>query len=104
MSLIQPDGDYRAIDPTVQIPGKDARWWPPTMFVQGDADDAPGCGLAGVARAVGELKKAGARRVELEVVEGAPHMFDMLPGNEVGGSGKGASSVKKALDFLRAEV
>ena len=102
MSSIQPDGDYKAIDPCVQFASK-GKQWPPTMFVQGSVDDAPGSGLAYVQRAVEDLRKAGAKKVEAEFVEGAPHMFDMFPGNEVGETGKGAQ-VKKALDFLRAEV
>lgn len=105
MRAIQPDEDFEAVDPCVYFRsmGGDKEKggkWPPTMFVQGDADDVPGSGVAGVERAVGELRGAGAGRVEVEVVKGAAHLFDMAPGNEVGVGEKGGC-VKRALDFLR---
>ena len=102
MSAIQPDGDYKAIDPSTKFAER-GKEWPPTMIVQGDKDDVPGSGLSYMEQAVRDLKDAGAKKVELEVVQGAPHGFDMFPGNGVGEGEKGAS-VKRALDFLRAEV
>ena len=116
MRAVQPDGDYEAIDPCVHFKDKErAVKWPPTVFVQGDADDVPGSGIESVERAVeelrgvgvgagmGELKGAGVGRVEVVVVRGAGHMFDLAPGNEVGVGEMGAS-VKRALDFLRGCV
>lgn len=102
MSAIQPDGDYEAIDPcvyfkTMALDTEKGSKWPPTMFVQGDADDVPGSGVVGVEKAVKELRGAGAVRVEAEIVRGAGHLFDLAPGNEV----EKAVSVKRALDFLR---
>ena len=108
MRAIQPDGDFEALDPCVYFrsmggdEGKGAKW-PPTMFVQGDMDDVPGSGLEEVERAVRELRGGGAARVEVVVVKGAGHMFDLAPGNEVGVGEKG-EGVKRALDFLRGCV
>ena len=102
VKCIQSDGDYKAIDPCTQFAGR-GKEWPATVFVQGDKDDIPGSGLSYVQRAVRELKEAGAPNVEVEVVEGAVHMFDMFPGNAVGEGEKG-QVVKRALDFLRAQV
>ena len=52
---------------------------------------------------MGDLRVAGARRVEVVVVKGAGHMFDLAPGNEVG-VGEMGGCVKRALDFLRGCV
>lgn len=102
MSTVQPDGDYEAIDPSTKFAEK-GKEWPPTIIVQGDKDDVPGSGVAYMGHAVRDLKEAGAKKVELAVVPGAVHGFDMEPGNGVGEGEKGVI-VKRALDFLRAEV
>lgn len=102
MQTIQPDGDYKAIDPCTKFVER-GKEWPPTLIVQGDEDDVPGSGVEYMEHAVRDLKEAGAEKVELQVVPGAPHGFDLFPGNGVGEGEKGAI-VKRALDFLRAEV
>lgn len=76
---IQPDGNFKSIDPTVHFAEK-GKVWPPTVFMQGDNDDLPGSGIALVERAVAELKAAGANHVRIERVKDASHGFDQAPG------------------------
>lgn len=96
---MQPDGDFASIDPCTRFADKAAQW-PPTVFVQGDKDDAPGSGLGYATRAVEELRDGGASRVEVKVAQGAAHMFDLAPGATVGEKGVG-EVVEGALRFLR---
>ena len=102
IQALQPDGDFAALDPcrTFKEVGEK---WSRTVFVQGDKDDLPGSGIAYVERAVRDLEEAGARKVRVEKVVGAGHMFDMLPGNAVG-EGEVGERVMRALEFLRENV
>ncbi|KAL9612072.1 MAG: hypothetical protein Q9167_003332 [Letrouitia subvulpina] len=103
VAAMQPDKNYEAIDPCVRFGEKGAQW-PPTVIAQGDLDDVPGGGVEYVNRAVKELKEAGAKLVEVEIVEGESHLFDMKPEAALGQDGRKAEVVKKALDFLRKYV
>lgn len=103
LRAIQPDEKYHLIDPCAHFADK-GRHWPPTIFVQGDKDDAPGSGIAHVERAAADLKAAGAVNVQIEKLEGVPHMFTAFPGADVGDPGRKAEAVKTALDFLRQFV
>lgn len=99
-SILQPDGNYEAIDPFTRLNAS----WPPVMLVQGDADRLPGSGMALVQRAVDEMKAAGVSEVELEVIEGESHMFDLPP--TIGRSDVGPKwqAVVKGLDWLCSHV
>ncbi|KAL8809205.1 MAG: hypothetical protein Q9200_003619 [Gallowayella weberi] len=102
-STVQPDRNFRAMDPCVLFAEKGASW-PPTILVQGDKDDLPGSSLEYVERAITDLKTAGASKVELMRVEGESHMFDMSPDAAVGQPTRKAEAVKSALDFLARNV
>ncbi|OQO08993.1 hypothetical protein B0A48_05883 [Cryoendolithus antarcticus] len=69
-----PDGQYMALDPVA----RQENIFPPTIIVQGDADNAPGSSLALAERAAQDLKARGTD-VRLYVVPEATHMFDLPP-------------------------
>ncbi|KAK5112929.1 hypothetical protein LTR62_003751 [Meristemomyces frigidus] len=94
---VQPDGNLAAVDPMTRVSAN----WAPIMIVQGETDVVPGSGLDLAQRAQQELKAAGVREVELEVVPGAGHMFDLAP--EVGTTdvtGLKWQAIAKGLDWL----
>ncbi|KAL8798528.1 MAG: hypothetical protein Q9182_006584 [Xanthomendoza sp. 2 TL-2023] len=103
ISAVQPDGNFRAMDPCVLFAEKGASW-PPTIFVQGDKDDLPGSSLEYVERAINDLKTSGASKIELMRVEGESHMFDTSPDAAIGQPTRKAEAVKSALDFLAENV
>ncbi|KAL8949206.1 MAG: hypothetical protein Q9222_004669 [Ikaeria aurantiellina] len=96
---VQPNGDFKSIDPCAQFTAT-SETWPPTIFVQGDKDDIPGSGLSYVERAAEDLKKGGARTVDIQVVKDGLHMFDLQLDAAVGVAGQKAEAVKSALAFL----
>ena len=100
---MQPDNNYKAIDPCAFFV-EHGKNWPATVFVQGDKDDLPGSSIEYVERAVSELKEASAAKVVMERVEGEAHMFDMAPDAAVPGQNKKAQAVERALQFLRENV
>ncbi|TIA05953.1 alpha/beta-hydrolase [Aureobasidium pullulans] len=93
--------ELAALDPCSKFTDAGAVW-PPTFFIQGDLDETPGSRIDLVVKAADELRNAGAEDVQVEIVQGARHMFDAMPG--VGTQDLGASwlAVKKGLDFLIA--
>ena len=100
---LQPDGDYKAIDPCVHFVERGTSW-PPTLFVQGEKDTVPGSNVELVEKAISDLRQGGAKSVEIKKVEGEAHMFDRQPLAAVGGAENKAVAVKEALDFLRRHV
>jgi acetyl esterase/lipase len=91
-----PDGDIAAIDPMTRISPD----WPPVMIVQGEVDNLPGSGLELAQRAEKELKAGGVKEVELEVVQGETHMFDMSPMVGTTDLGPKWQAVVKGLDWV----
>ena len=100
MQAICPDGDFGALDPLSRLSGA----WPPVMFVQGEADHVPGSSLELVRRAEGKMKSAGLEEVDVEVVPGAMHMFDMPPTIGTSDLGPKWQAVLAGLEFLKARV
>lgn len=101
MEAVMPGGkNLEAIDPVVRFKEVGAQW-PPTVFVQGDKDDVSGSGIELVERAVGELKKVGAAKVEVVRVAGEGHVFDLPPMVGTSDLGEKWQAVLKGLDFLR---
>ena len=98
--VVLPDGDLAAIDPMTRI-SKD---WAPTMIVQGELDNLPGSGLDLAQRAEKELKAAGVKGVQLEVVAGESHMFDLPPMVGTSDLGPKWQAVVKGLDWLVSHV
>ena len=100
LSAVQPDGDYASIDPMSRLSPR----WAPVMLVQGELDNVPGSSLALAKRAEAELRAAGVKEVQLEVVPGEQHMFDLPP--TVGSSDLGHrwEAVVKGLDWLCSHV
>lgn len=94
LATICPDGDRAAIDPMTRVHAR----WPPTMFVQGDADGSPGSGMAVVRRAEAEMRAAGVPVVKVVVAAGESHMFDL----RVGLDDRQWMVVKQGLDWLVA--
>lgn len=93
---VSPDGDVAAVDPMTRVSAQ----WAPVMLVQGQADNVPGSSLELARRAEKTLKEAGVKEVQLEVVDGESHMFDLPP--TVGTSDLGPKwvAVTKGLDWL----
>lgn len=75
MEHVLPDSDYAAIDPLTRLNES----WPPILIVQGEIDNVPGSSLELAERAVKVMKAAGVQDVELSVVQGEGHMFDLPP-------------------------
>ena len=97
MSTIQPDGRFATIDPMTRL----APDWPPVMIVQGEHDNVPGSSLELAFRAAREMMAAGMENVEVEVVSGQSHAFDLAPG----ASGRGDvrwTSTAKGLNWLNS--
>jgi acetyl esterase/lipase len=97
-----PNPSLSLIDPSSRFTSPEtASHLPPTIFVQGTADDVPGSCIEYASRAVAELGAAGAQIVEAEAVEGAPHAFDMMLAPDLEGPPAAMwQSVVKGLDFL----
>ena len=93
---VQPDGDYAAIDPMTRLGPS----WPPIMIVHGSEDHVPGRSLELVRRAEETMKHAGVNDVQLEVVDGAGHLFDHNP--SVGSTNLGPKwqGVVKGLEWV----
>ena len=100
LSSVQPDGDYAALDPMTRV----SSTWAPVMLVQGELDSAPGSGLDLAKRAKAEMKAAGVKEAELEVVPGEPHMFDLPPTVGTSDLGPKWKAVVKGLDWLVSHV
>jgi len=100
LSTIQPDGDYAAIDPLTRVTGD----WCPVMIVQGELDNIGGSSLEGAQRAEKAMKDAGVREVQLEVVQGETHMFDLPPTVGTSDLGPKWEAVRKGLDWLVSHV
>lgn len=75
LPAVQPDGDYVSIDPMTRISPR----WAPVMLVQGELDNVPGSSLELAKKAERELRDAGVKEVQLEIVPGEQHMFDLPP-------------------------
>ena len=99
IETVAPDGKLELMDPCLSF-AEVGKQWPPTIFVQGDKDDLPGSGIEYVERAVGELKAAGAKKIELERVVGESHVFDLPPFVGTTDLGPKWQAVVKGLDFL----
>ncbi|THW84138.1 alpha/beta-hydrolase [Aureobasidium pullulans] len=94
--------ELAALDPCSEFTDAGAVWavWPPTFFIQGDLDETPGSRIDLVVKAADELRNAGADYVEVEIVQGARHMFDAMPGVGTQYLEPSWLAVKKGLDFL----
>ena len=73
---LQPDGDFAAIDPMTRVHADFA----PTYLIHGSEDNVPGRSKELVNRGGEELKAAGGKEVQVEILSGAGHLFDHLPG------------------------
>ncbi|KAI5197938.1 hypothetical protein AUEXF2481DRAFT_8906 [Aureobasidium subglaciale EXF-2481] len=95
--------DIPVVDPCTKFPdaGTD---WPPTFFLQGADDVLPGSRPNLVNKAVEDLKQAGVEEVGFEIVEGAGHLFDAVPGLGESDFGAHWEAVKRGLDFLVERV
>ncbi|KAI5240999.1 alpha/beta-hydrolase [Aureobasidium subglaciale] len=95
--------DIPVVDPCTKFPdaGTD---WPPTFFLQGADYVLPGSRPNLVNKAVEELKQAGVEEVGFEIVEGAGHLFDAVPGLGESDFGAHWEAVKRGLDFLVERV
>ena len=100
MSTVLPDGDFAAIDPMTRLTSH----WPPTMIVQGEVDNIGGSGLDLAQRAETEMKAARVKEVELVVVQGETHMFDLPPMVGTTDLGPKWQAVVKGLDWLTSHV
>ena len=100
MSTLAPDGDFAAIDPLTRLHQN----WPPTMVVQGDKDNVPGSSLGLAVRAVDEINAVSANEVQLEVVPGESHMFDLPPTVGTTDLGPKWAAVEKGLNWLSSHV
>lgn len=98
--VVQPDGDYAAIDPMTRLTSK----WCPVMIVQGENDNVPGSSLQLAQRAEKDIKAAGVKEVQLEVVPGETHMFDLPPTVGTSDVGPKWQAVVKGLDWLVSHV
>lgn len=76
LSTMQPDGDLAAVDPFTRIHADFA----PTYLIHGSEDNVPGRSEKLVRRAGDELKAAGVKEVEVEILNGGGHLFDHFPG------------------------
>lgn len=99
-SNILPDGDFAAIDPLTRLNER----WPPAMIVQGEADNVPGSSLALAQRAEKEIEAAGVKEVQLELVPGEDHMFDMPPIVGTTDLGSRWEAVVRGLNWLKNHV
>ena len=100
LSNVLPDGDFAAIDPMTRLNER----WPPVLIIQGETDDIGGSGLELAQRAKEEMKAAGVKEVELEVVSGEGHMFDLPPTVGTTDLGPKYKAVVKGLDWLCEHV
>lgn len=98
--VVQPDGDLAATDPMTHL----SEHWAPTMIVQGEVDNLPGSSLELAQRAEKEMKAAGVKEVQLEVVPGESHMFDLPPTVGTSDLGPKWQAVVKGLDWLVTHV
>ena len=97
---VLPDGDVAAIDPMTRLNAQ----WSPVMIVQGEVDNVPGSSLELAQRAEREMKDAGVQEVQLEVVPGEAHMFDLPPMVGTTDLGPKWQAVVKGLDWLMSHV
>lgn len=97
---VLPNGDLAALDPMTRLSAN----WPPTMIVQGEDDNVPGSDLGLAQRAEKEMTAAGVKEVQLEVVQGAAHMFDLPPLVGTTDLGPKWQAVVKGLDWLKEHV
>jgi acetyl esterase/lipase len=95
-TVVLPDGDLAAVDPMTRLSEK----WAPIMIVQGELDNVPGSSLELAQRAEKEMKAAGVKEVQLEVVPGETHMFDLPPMVGTSDLGHKWQAVMKGLDWL----
>jgi len=100
LPAVMPDGDYAAIDPMTRVSAQ----WPPTMIVQGGADAVPGSTPVDVQRAEREMREAGVKEVELVMVPGEAHVWDLPPTVGTSDLGPKWQAVVKGLDWLRSHV
>ena len=100
MKTVCPDGNFAVLDPLTKLNAQ----WPPIMIVQGSADAIPGSGLDLVLRAEKALKEAGVKEVEVEVVDGEAHMFDLPPMVGTSDLGPKWQAVVKGMDWLKSHV
>lgn len=75
LKTLQPDGDFAAIDPFTRLHAEFA----PTFLIHGSEDNVPGRSEELVRRAGNELRGAGAKDVEVRILQGAGHLFDHFP-------------------------
>ncbi|KAK6432055.1 hypothetical protein LTR95_011782 [Oleoguttula sp. CCFEE 5521] len=94
-----PDGDYEALDPVA----RQESILPPTIIVQGDADNVPGSSLALAERAIQDLKARGTD-VRLQIVPEATHMFDLPPMVGTSDLGPKWQAVVEGLSLLKSSV
>ncbi|KAK6424320.1 hypothetical protein LTR95_016402, partial [Oleoguttula sp. CCFEE 5521] len=94
-----PDVDYAALDPVA----RQENIFPPTIIVQGDADNVPGSSLALAERAAQDLKARGTD-VRLYVVPEATHMFDLPPMVGTSDLGPKWQAVVEGLSLLKSNV
>ena len=97
---VLPDGDLASIDPMTRLCAQ----WAPVMIVQGEVDSVPGSNLEYAQRAHRVLKAAGVKEVELEIVPGEAHMFDLPPMVGTTDLGPKWQAVVKGLDWLKSHV
>jgi acetyl esterase/lipase len=97
--VVQPDGDLAALDPLTRISAK----WAPLMIVQGAADNVPGSNLELALKAEKDLKSNHVN-IQLEVVPGEGHMFDIMPAVGTSDLGIKWQAVVKGLDWLLSHV
>jgi pimeloyl-ACP methyl ester carboxylesterase len=92
-------GYVSAIDPMTRLSEK----WAPVMFVHGSEDNIPGRSLELMQRAVKEMRDAGIE-LELEVVDGAGHLFDHNSTIGTRDLGPSWQSVVRGLDWIVSRI
>lgn len=100
MSTLCPDGNYASVDPLTRLNAN----WPPVILVSGETDTIPGSTLDLMKRAENDMRKAGVKEVELEVVPGVGHMFDLLKPLGTEYLGSEWQSVVAGMQFLEDHV
>lgn len=100
LSAVQPNGDAVSLDPLTRLSPR----WGPMMLVQGEIDNVPGTSLDLARRAEDEIKAAGVKEVQLVVVPGEGHMFDLPPTVGTTDLGERWQAVVKGLEWLAVHV
>ena len=100
LSSVQPNEKYEVMDPMSRLNAQ----WPPVMIVQGEDDNVPGSNLRLTQRAEKEMKAAGVKEVQLEVVPEAAHMFDLPPTVGTSDLGPKWEAVVKGLEWLYSHL